>query len=96
MKILLAVILIALCFAFALAIGAQNEQVVTVHYLIAQGEFHLSAVMGATFAGGFLVGWVVCLIWYLRLKFQNRLLARKVNRQTKELEKLRALPVKDN
>lgn len=96
MKILLAVILIVICFAFALAIGAQNEQVVTVHYLIAQGEFPLSAVMGVTFAGGFLVGWVLCLAWYLRLKLQNRLLSRKVNRQSKELEKLRALPLKDN
>lgn len=96
MKILLAVILIVLCFALALAIGAQNEQVVMVHYLIAQGEFHLSAVIGAAFAGGFLVGWVVCLGWYLRLKIQNRLLSRKVNRQGRELEKLRILPDKDS
>ncbi len=59
MKIIKIVIALAL-FLIALALGSQNQVVVTFNYLIAQGDFHLSALLGGVFVVGFGLAWVVC------------------------------------
>ncbi len=52
MKIIKIVLILAL-FLIALALGAQNQAVVTFNYLIAQGEFHLSTLLGTVFVSWF-------------------------------------------
>lgn len=44
MKIIKIIVLLAL-FLIALALGAQNQAIVTFNYLLAQGEFHLSTLL---------------------------------------------------
>ena len=45
MKIIKIVLVLAL-FLIALALGSQNQVVVTFNYLLAQGDFHLSTLLG--------------------------------------------------
>ncbi|HBL02144.1 TPA: DUF1049 domain-containing protein [Aeromonas salmonicida] len=90
MKRILALIPLVLVFILTLAIGSQNGQLVQFNYLIAQGEFSLSMLLGLFFGGGFLLGWLVFGLLFLRLKIQNRTLNRTMRRQSRELELARS------
>ena len=90
MKRILALIPLVLVFVLTLAIGSQNGQLVQFNYLIAQGEFSLSMLLGFFFAGGFQLGWLVFGLLFLRLKLQNRTLNRTMRRQSRELELARS------
>ena len=94
MKRILALIPLVLVFVLTLAIGSQNGQLVQFNYLIAQGEFSLSMLLGFFFAGGFLLGWLVFGLLFLRLKLPNRTLSRTMRRQSRELELARS-PAKE-
>jgi len=80
MRIIKIIIVVAL-FLIALALGAQNQSVVTFNYLIAQGEFHLSALLGIVFA----IGFFVSLLIFGSLHLKSQLRVRKLNRQLKKL-----------
>ncbi|MCF7716930.1 DUF1049 domain-containing protein [Aeromonas jandaei] len=90
MKRVLALIPLVLVFVLTLALGSQNGQLVQFNYLIAQGEFSLAMLLGFFFAGGFMLGWLVFGLLFLRLKLQNRTLSRTMRRQTRELELARS------
>jgi putative membrane protein len=94
-KIILGLVILAILFAVGLTLGAQNDQLVHVNYLLAQGDYRLSSLLAVVFVAGFLIGWLVFGLVMLRLKMNNKGLRKKVERQHKELEELRALPVKD-
>ncbi|WP_445399137.1 LapA family protein [Zobellella sp. An-6] len=95
MKIIFGLVILAILFAAGLTLGAQNDQLVQVNYLLAQGEYRLSTLLAVVFVAGFLIGWLVFGLVMLRLKMNNSGLRKKVERQHKELEELRALPIKD-
>lgn len=95
MKIILVLVILAILFGLGLTLGTQNDQLVQVNYLIAQGEFRLSSLLAVVFVAGFVLGWLVLGLVMLRLKMSNAGLRKKVDRQYKELEELRALPAKD-
>lgn len=94
MKIISALILVA-CFLVTLALGAQNQVPVNFDYLIAQGEFQLSTLLGIAFGSGFAIGWLICGMLYLKARFSRNRLSKKVEKQQKELDQLRAEPVKE-
>ncbi|MGC7903827.1 LapA family protein [Vibrio anguillarum] len=79
MKIIKIVLILAL-FLIALALGAQNQAVVTFNYLIAQGEFHLSTLLGTVFVSGFLLACLLGSSFY----FKSQLQVRKLNKQLKK------------
>ncbi|MDP5291374.1 lipopolysaccharide assembly protein LapA domain-containing protein [Oceanimonas sp. CHS3-5] len=95
MKIVFGLIILAILFAVGLTLGSQNDQLVHVNYLLAQGDYRLSSLLAVIFVAGFLIGWLVFGLVMLRLKMTNKGLNKKVERQQRELEELRALPVKD-
>lgn len=74
------IIVVAALFIIALALGAQNQSIVTLNYLVAQGEFHLSLLLGIVFLLGFL--FALLILGSLHLKLQLRV--RKLNRQLKK------------
>ncbi|WP_217536340.1 LapA family protein [Vibrio metschnikovii] len=80
MKIIKIIVLLAL-FLIALALGAQNQAIVTFNYLLAQGEFHLSTLLGGVFVTGFLVAWILFGGLYLKAKLEIRKLNRKMAKQ---------------
>ncbi|PSW18397.1 DUF1049 domain-containing protein [Photobacterium sanctipauli] len=94
MKILTVLVLVA-CFLVTLALGAQNQQLVNFDFLIAQGEFQLSTLLGIAFGSGFGIGWLICGMLYLKTRFTKNRLTKKVAKQQKELDQLRAEPVKE-
>ena len=94
MKIVSILVLI-LCFLVTLALGAQNQQLVNFDFLIAQGEFQLSTLLGNAFGSGFAIGWLICGMLYLKARFSKNRLSKKVAKQQKELDQLRAEPVKE-
>ncbi|HGF7476715.1 TPA: LapA family protein [Vibrio mimicus] len=78
MKIIKIVAVLALFF-IALALGSQNQSVVVFNYLLAQGEFHLSTLLGSVFIIGFACAGVI--FGSLHLKSQLRI--RKLTKQLK-------------
>ncbi|MBY8084533.1 DUF1049 domain-containing protein [Vibrio fluvialis] len=81
MKIIKIVVLLAL-FLIALALGSQNQEIVTFNYLLAQGEFHLSTLLGSVFAVGFLIAWIIFGSMHLKSQLEIRKLNRKLKKQT--------------
>lgn len=81
MKIIKIVVLLAL-FLIALALGSQNQEIVTFNYLLAQGEFHLSTLLGSVFVVGFLIAWIIFGSMHLKSQFEIRKLNRKLKKQT--------------
>ena len=94
MKIL-TVLLLAACFLVTLALGAQNQQLVNFDFLLAQGELQLSTLLGIAFGSGFVIGWLICGLLYLKARFTKNRLSKKVQKQQQELDQLRAEPVKE-
>jgi lipopolysaccharide assembly protein A len=94
-KIIFGLVFLAILFAVGLTLGSQNDQLVHVNYLLAQGDYRLSTLLAVVFVSGFVIGWLVFGLVMLRLRMNNSGLRKKVERQHKELEELRALPLKD-
>lgn len=94
MKII-SILILVVCFLIALALGAQNQELVNFNYLVAQGEFQMSTLLGIAFGSGFAIGWLICGMLYLKARFSRNRLNKKVVKQQKELDQLRAEPVKE-
>ena len=94
MKII-GIVILVLCFLITLALGAQNQEVVNFNYLVAQGEFRLSLLLGVVCGTGFALGWLICGMLYLRARMSTAVLRKQVNKQRQELDKLRTDPVKE-
>ncbi|MGF1714253.1 LapA family protein [Photobacterium chitinilyticum] len=88
-------LVLAVCFLATLALGAQNQQMVNFDFLVAQGEFQLSTLLGIAFGAGFAIGWLICGMLYLKTRFSRNRLSKKVAKQQQELNQLRAEPVKE-
>ncbi|PWI34978.1 DUF1049 domain-containing protein [Vibrio albus] len=83
MKIIKTVLIIAL-FLVALALGAQNQEVVAFNYLIAKGEFHLSTLLGVVFVSGFILAWLIFGSMHLKSKLVIRRLNKDLNKFKKQ------------
>lgn len=79
MKIIKAILIIAL-FLVALALGAQNQEVVNFNYLLAKGDFHLSTLLGVVFVAGFALAWLIVGV----IQFKSKMTIRRLNRQLKK------------
>ncbi|WP_000691488.1 LapA family protein [Vibrio sp. RC586] len=78
MKIIKIVAVLAL-FLIALALGSQNQSVVAFNYLLAQGEFHLSTLLGSVFV----IGFACASILFGGLHLKSKLKIRKLTKQLK-------------
>ncbi|RTR38802.1 DUF1049 domain-containing protein [Shewanella canadensis] len=72
MKSFIITVLVALFFFLALIFGARNEQVVTISYFVAQGEFRLPIVLAVVFLAGFLISWIFAMYHIAKLKLALR------------------------
>lgn len=89
MKYLLIFLLVLVIFVISVTLGANNDQVVTFNYLLAQGEYRVSTLLATLFAAGLVMGWIICGLFYLRIRI---LLGRAV-RKIKRLESQQELPI---
>lgn len=79
MKSFVASVLVALLFILALIFGARNEQVVTISYFVAQGEYRLPVVLAIVFFAGFILSWLVASYYIVRLKLSLATTRKKLN-----------------
>ncbi len=89
MRTLIILIILVLIAAVALTLGAENEQLVQINYLLARGEFHLSSLLIGWFFAGFLLACLLLGFGYLRARWEIRGLLKRLQRQ----EKAEQLPV---
>ncbi len=89
MKAFISFIILASVVALALALGASNEQVVDVNYLVAQSSVKLTHLVIGALVTGFAVALLAMGTVLFKLKLTVRRLSRKSERQHTELEKLR-------
>ncbi|MCG9557448.1 LapA family protein [Vibrio kanaloae] len=84
MKIIKIVAVIAL-FLIALALGSQNQTTVNFNYLLAQGDFHLSSLLGVVFVSGFGLAWLVFGNMHMRSQLKIHRLKKQLNKQSKQV-----------
>ncbi|MCD8546956.1 MAG: lipopolysaccharide assembly protein LapA domain-containing protein [Aeromonadaceae bacterium] len=81
-------VVLAVC-AIALTLGAENNQLIGVNFLVARGEFYLSTLLALVFLGGFALASLVWSWGYFRQQFRQQKLHKQLQRQAKELHSLR-------
>ncbi|WP_409158312.1 LapA family protein [Pectobacterium sp. B2J-2] len=81
MKYLLIFLLVLAIFIISVTLGAHNDQVVTFNYLLAQGDYRISTLL----ALGFVLGWVICGLFYLRQRIALGRAQRKIKRLEQQL-----------
>ncbi|RWR03715.1 membrane protein [[Pantoea] beijingensis] len=85
MKYLLIFILVLVIFVISVTLGAHNDQIVSFNYLLAQGEYRVSTLVATLFAVGFLLGWAVCGLFWLRVRVTLAHSQRKLKRLQQQL-----------
>lgn len=80
MKYLLIFLLVLAIFVVSITLGAQNDQVVNFNYLLAQGEYRVSTLLATLFAAGFIIGWLICGLFWLRVRVSLARAERKIKR----------------
>lgn len=95
MKIFSYVMLI-LILVFGVSFAGLNAEPVTINYYIGMGKLPLSLLMVISFALGCLIGLLVGMTMYLRLKSQNYRLKNRIKLADKEVSNLRSMPLQDN
>ena len=80
MKYLLIFLLVLAIFVISVTLGAQNDQQVTFNYLLAQGEYRVSSLLAVLFAAGFAIGWLVCGLFWLKVRGSLARAERKIKR----------------
>ncbi|AFJ46721.1 LapA family protein [Shimwellia blattae] len=85
MKYLLIFLLVLAIFVISVTLGAQNDQVVSFNYLLAQGEYRVSTLLATLFAAGFVLGWLICGLFWLRVRVALARAERRVKRLEQQL-----------
>jgi len=92
-KYLLIFLLVLAIFVISITLGAQNDQLVTFNYLLAQGELRISTLLACLFAAGFVIGWLVCGLFWLRVRVSLVRAERKIKRLEHQLAPANDVPV---
>nr|WP_218165701.1 LapA family protein [Serratia proteamaculans] len=79
-------LLVLVIFVISVTLGAHNDQVVSFNYLVAQGDYRVSTLLAALFGAGFVLGWVICGLFYLRTRISLGRAERKIKRLELQLE----------
>ncbi|HDL6242984.1 TPA: DUF1049 domain-containing protein [Mannheimia haemolytica] len=87
-KYILGILIVIAVIIVAVTIGANNVQLITFNYIFAQSELRLSTLVAILFGLGLILGWLVTGIFYLKIKFQNVALNRRVKRQAQQITEL--------
>ena len=84
-KYFLILLLAVAIFIVSITLGSSNDQVITFNYLIAKGDFSLSSLLATLFGVGFVLGWLVCAVFYLRTIVSLKNSRRKIRRLESQL-----------
>ena len=87
-KYILGFVIAVAVILVGITIGANNDQLITFNYVIAQSELRLSTLVAILFGFGLILGWLTTGIFYLKIKLQNIALNRRVKRQSQQITEL--------
>jgi len=87
-KYLLIFLLVLAIFVVSITLGAQNDQVVNFNFLVVQGEYRVSTLLAILFAAGFILGWLICSLFWLRVRLSLVRAERKVKRLEQQVVSL--------
>lgn len=85
MKYLLIFLVLLVIIVISITLGAHNDQVVTFNYLLAQGDYRVSTLLATLFGTGFVLGWIICGLFYLRVRLALGRAQRKVKRLEQQI-----------
>ena len=88
MKYLLIFLLVLTLFVISITLGAQNDQIVNFNFLVVQGEYRVSTLLAILFAAGFILGWLICSLFWLRVRLSLVRAQRKVKRLEQQVVSL--------
>ena len=87
-KYILGFVIVIAIVLVAITVGANNDQIITFNYIVAESQLQLSTLVAILFGFGLILGSLISGFFYLKLKFKNMVLARQVKRQTLQLHEL--------
>ncbi|WP_101775934.1 LapA family protein [Pasteurella oralis] len=87
-KYILGLVLVLAIVLVGVTIGANNDQIISFNYMVAQSEFRLSTLVAILFGLGLILGWLISAIFYIKLKLKNMSLTRQIKRQTLQINEL--------
>lgn len=91
MKYVLIILLMLVIFIISVTFSAHNDQVVTFNYLLAQSQFRVSTLITLLFSAGFVIGWVIFGLFWLRTRLALMRAECKVKRLEQKLAKVETL-----
>lgn len=68
MKYVLIILLMLVIFTISVTLGAHNNHLVTFNYLLAQSQYRMSTLITVLFGSGFIIGWAICGMFWLRTR----------------------------
>lgn len=80
LKYLLILFIVLAVFILSVTLGAHNDQIVEFNYLLAKGEYRLSTLLAVLFGAGLILGWVICGLFYVRIRLSLAYAHRKIRR----------------
>lgn len=86
-KYILAFILIITIILVAVTFGVNNNQLITFNYMIAKSEIRISTLVAVIFGSGVFFGWLVSMIFYIKLKIKYLKLSRQQKNNNNTLGK---------
>lgn len=87
-KYIFGLIIVLAIVLVAVTVGANNDQVITFNYILAQSQFQLSTLVAILFGLGLILGWFITGFFYIKLKLKNIALNRQLKRQTLQINEL--------
>ena len=87
-KYIFGLIIVLAIVLVAVTVGANNDQVITFNYIVAQSQFQLSTLVAILFGLGLILGWFITVFFYIKLKLKNIALNRQIKRQTLQINEL--------
>ncbi len=81
-KYILALIILLALLLVGVTVGANNDQLIHVNYVIAQSSVQLSTLVAILFGAGLVLGWLISAFFYVKLKIKHLAVQRQLKRQT--------------
>lgn len=80
-KYIIALIILLALLLVGVTVGANNDQVITFNYIIAQTDIQLSTLVAILFGLGLVLGWLISSFFYVKLRLKHMALTRQLKRQ---------------
>ncbi|MDG6897105.1 hypothetical protein A6A19_03585 [Actinobacillus delphinicola] len=80
-KYIIALIILLALLLVGVTVGANNDQIITFNYIIAQTDIQLSTLVAILFGIGLILGWLISSFFYVKLRLKHMALTRQLKRQ---------------